>query len=187
MQGIDNELIIRAAEGNAEAFEEIYKLSSAFVYTLTLRITNNKDDAQDVTQDVFIGIYKNLKSFKFKSSFKTWVYRVAVNTAVNAALKTSRDSCRQGDYDTAVQTTHVSDKFGKTIEQEHHEKLLATLLGKLNPDQRACIVLREIEGLNYQEISETLQININTVRTRLKRARRTLSAHAEREVAHHGL
>jgi RNA polymerase sigma-70 factor (ECF subfamily) len=76
----------------------------------------------------------------------------------------------QNEFNTTV------DSVSEKIEEEQHEKVISTLLEALNPDQRACIVLRNIEGLSYQEIAESLNININTVRTRLKRAREKLIA-----------
>ena len=165
---------MRACEGDMEAFEEIYKAASGFVYSVAFRITNSRNDAQEVIQDVFLKIYKNLKSFKFRSSFKTWVYRVTVNTAVNTYRKTSKEMRRRVDGDFAIQFESTPPGTKKTINKEDNEVFLASLLAILNPEQRTCIILKEIEGLNYKEISEVLKININTVRSRLKRAREAL-------------
>lgn len=182
MQDIDNNLIIQVSEGNMEAFEQIYRKTSPFVYSVVLRITNNEEDARDVIQDVFIKIYKKIKSFNFRSSFNTWLYRIAVNTALNALKKRSIEMNRRGDYDIAVETVHDTEHIDKTVEEENQRYLLKSLLEKLNPDQRACIVLREIEGMDYREIAETLHITINTVRSRLNRARLALLAHRNNEV-----
>ena len=83
MQEIERDLIEKAARGDKKAFEEIYCLSSGYVFTLALRVTNNREDAEEAAQDVFVRIYKNLKKFQFKSSFKTWIYRIAINTGIN--------------------------------------------------------------------------------------------------------
>lgn len=176
-----------------EAFEIIYKTASDFVYRTALRITNNRDDAEDVTQEVFIKIYQNLKNFQFRSSFKTWAYRITVNAAINTCKGISKEMDRRDD-DTSLMDRDMDQYASSQIEnpetlidEEDNEKRIASLLETLNPDQRACIVLREIEGLNYQEISEVLKININTVRSRLKRARETLLAYKNSEVITNGV
>ena len=180
MQDISKELLTQASTGDIQAFEEIYRLASSFVYSVALRVTRNADEAKEVTQDVFIKIYNNLRSFRFRSSFKTWLYRITTNTALNALKKSSKDINRRVDYDVALKANDDSATATHAIEMDDNKKLLSSLLDMLNPDQRACIVLREIEGLNYKEISKALSININTVRSRLKRARETLLAHGKR-------
>jgi len=183
LKEIPKHILLRASLGDAEAFETIYQLASGFVYSIALRITNNPEDAQDVTQDVFIKIYKNLKNFKFFSSFKTWVYRITVNTALNTCREISRQISQRADHDSLASHQGEGDPMTEiAAERADHERLIMDLLAVLNPDQRACIVLREIEGLNYREISEVLNININTVRSRLKRAREALLAYRKSEV-----
>lgn len=193
MEEISRNTLMRAAGGDMEAFEIIYKATSDFVYRTALRITNNRDDAEDVTQDVFIKIYKNLKNFQFRSSFKTWAYRITVNVAINTCKGISREMNRRDD-DSSLMDGDVGQYASSqmpephiNIDKEDNEKLIAFLLNTLNPDQRACIVLREIEGLNYQEISEVLKVNINTVRSRLKRAREALLAYKNSEVITNGV
>lgn len=180
MQDISKELLTQASTGDIQAFEEIYRLASSFVYSVALRVTRNADEAKEVSQDVFIKIYNNLRSFRFRSSFKTWLYRITTNTALNALKKSSKNINRRVDYDVALKANDDSATATHAIEMDDNKKLLSSLLDMLNPDQRACIVLREIEGLNYREISKALSININTVRSRLKRARETLLAHGKR-------
>ena len=182
MEDLSTRLIEQAARGSMEAFEKIYKVTSLFVYNVAFRITNNTEDAEEVTQDVFIKVYRNLKNFRFQASLKTWMYRITVNTTMNACKKISKDKGRRADYDIAVKTQYVSGSQEKAIERKENEHAIAALLGTLNSDQRACIVLREIEGLNYKEIADALKTNINTVRSRLKRARQALSAHRKGEV-----
>jgi len=193
LEDISKNILMRASRGDMEAFEIIYKTASDFVYRTALRITNNRDDAEDVTQEVFIKIYQNLKNFQFRSSFKTWAYRITVNAAINTCKGISKEMDRRDD-DTSLMDRDMDQYASSQIEnpetlidEEDNEKRIASLLETLNPDQRACIVLREIEGLNYQEISEVLKININTVRSRLKRARETLLAYKNSEVITNGV
>ncbi len=205
MEDISKNILMRAASGDMEAFEIIYRAASDFIYRTALRITNNKNDAEDVTQDVFIKIYQNLKQFQFRSSFKTWAYRITVNTAINTCKGISREMDQridqgidQSDNDSSFMNRYMNrdrdpDQYTSPpmpeadLDKEDNEKLVASLLAKLNPDQRACIVLREIEGLNYQEIAEVLKININTVRSRLKRAREILLTYKDSEVITNGV
>lgn len=171
MVEISRELIIKASEGDMNSFEEIYRLSSGFVYNVAFRIANNAKDAEEITQDVFIKIYKNLKSFGFRSSFKTWIYRITANAAINFKKRLLKEEDKRVDYEPRLNPEMVNK--GKDYASE---SLVRFLLSRLGPEHRACIVLREIEGFSYEEISNTLGININTVRSRLKRARKKLVA-----------
>ncbi len=176
MNDISEDTIIKALEGSIESFECIYKAYSGFVHNVAFRVVNNIDDAQEVTQEVFLTVYRKLESFNFKSSFKTWIYRITVNLAINYAKKRSKEQSRTVEYEDNKDFEKTIDSTGEKIEREQQEKDISTLLEALNPDQRACVVLRSLEGLSYQEIAESLSININTVRSRLKRAREKLLA-----------
>jgi RNA polymerase sigma-70 factor (ECF subfamily) len=172
---ISNELIQKAANKDLNAFETIYKTTSGFVYNVALNVALNRDDALEITQEVFLKVYDNLKDFKFRSSFKTWVYRVTVNTALNAKKKNLSRTSRQVPYDEAIETTEIHENnVEQDIENKGDREILNNLLESLTPEYRTCMVLREIQGLSYQEIAESLEININTVRSRLKRAREIL-------------
>jgi RNA polymerase sigma-70 factor (ECF subfamily) len=180
MEEISRDIIEQAQAGNMQAFEKIYRAASGFVYNVALRITNSSQEAQEVTQDVFLKIYHHLKDFQFRSSFKTWAYRICVNTALNAYKKISRQTSRREDFDSVIDTQAASvDTRKELLEQEElkeKEEQVESLLAVLNPEQRLVIILREIQGLSYEEISQALKININTVRSRLKRAREALLA-----------
>ena len=171
MENIDRDIIERASNGDMRAFEEMYKKVSAFVYNVALRVTGNTDDADEVTQDAFMKVYKNLKSFRHLSSLKTWIYRITLNTALNSVKASRKHREQRADYDAVTDTVGIEEKVRSSVDLKDKEKAVTALLEELNPDQRACIVLREIEGLDYKEIAEALKININTVRSRLKRAR----------------
>ena len=173
MNNISEDTITKALNGSVESFESIYEEYSIFVYNVAFRVVNNMEEAQEVTQEVFLIVYRKLKSFKFKSSFKTWIYRIAVNLAINHAKKKAKEQNRTVGYNDDDFSKTI-DSFDDGIEREQQEKTISALLESLNPDQRACVVLRNQEGLSYQEIAESLNININTVRSRLKRAREKL-------------
>ena len=175
MQDIPDDVLIKASEGDVEAFEAVYKATAGFVYNVAFRVVANEADAKEVTQEVFWTVYRKLKDFRFESSFKTWVYRITVNGAINYAKKTNKEGSRMVEYD---ENMEVSGTLPETegIDREDQKKVIDSLLKVLNPEQKACVVLRNLEGLSYQEIADVLKININTVRSRLKRAREKMVA-----------
>jgi RNA polymerase sigma-70 factor (ECF subfamily) len=181
MQEIPQDILIRAAEGDIAAFQEIYKVASSYVYNIAYRISSNNEEAEEITQDVFLKIYNHLKHFQFRSGIKTWIYRITVNTTINAAKKRSRELKRRVDFNEDILYQPSSEVLEQRLDKEENEALVNNLLKLLNPQQRACVVLRDIEGLSYKEIAQTLRININTVRSRLKRARETLLSAIKKE------
>ncbi|MFA6636761.1 MAG: sigma-70 family RNA polymerase sigma factor [Candidatus Omnitrophota bacterium] len=176
MLKISDDTIKRAAEGDMEAFEEIYRYSSGYVHSVAYRITGNRQDAEEVTQDVFVRVYRKLGTFGFRSAFSTWLYRIAMNTAINLYRKKSKERGKTIPFDDAV----AADKYGEgkeegnNIDGEDNEKLVRSMLESLPEGQRACVILRNIEGLKYEEVARALGINLNTVRSRLNRARERL-------------
>ncbi len=170
MQDISDDIIVQASEGDLAAFEVIYKAMSGFVYNVALRIICNREDAQEVTQEVFLIMHQKLKEFRFESSLKTWMYRIAVNCALNSFRKTANLKNKFVEYEDTPETV-IDSETHQAIEKEHFNTLVDKALSVLNPKQRACIVLRNIEGLSYEEIAKALGVNVNTVRSNLKRAR----------------
>ncbi|MDD5136004.1 MAG: sigma-70 family RNA polymerase sigma factor [Candidatus Omnitrophica bacterium] len=185
MQNITDEILAKAAEGDIAAFEAIYRATAKFVYNVAYRIVYNAQDAEEVTQEVFLKVHKELKNFRKESSIKTWIYRIASNSAINYSKKMAKEKSRNSEYrDDADQWQAAEAETARR--GQHQREVVETLLRILNPDQRLCVVLRSIEGLSYREIAEVLKININTVRSRLKRAREKLLA-MRREVVKDGV
>lgn len=178
MQPLPKELLVEASKGDMGAFEEIYRATADYVYTIALKITGDRADAEEVAQDVFLKTHRELGKFRFESSFTTWLYRVTVNSAITALRKSARRRSRQAVFDDGIAVEDARNATREAIEKEGNEALARSLLEALNPDQRACIVLREMEGMRYAEIAEALGVSINTVRTRLRRARKALVARA---------
>ncbi len=176
MKALSKEILVRAAGGDVSSFESIYKTYSGFVYNVAIRMTSNQHNAEEITQEVFLTIYRKLKSFSFESSFKTWVYRITVNGSINYLKKISAERHKINQSKMELKQSEGPDQIGKMMNQEYQEKVISSMLASLNPDQRICIILRNLEGLSYEEIAKTLKININTVRSRLKRAREALLA-----------
>jgi len=174
MNNISADILEKSGQGDLSAFEEVYKASSGFVYNVAVRITRNSADAEEVTQDVFMKIYHNLKDFGFRCGFKTWVYRITVNTAINHYRKNKLNEKDRVDYDTAAVTVPASRSTEDELMQKDNETQVNGLLSVLSPKHKTCLILREIEGLSYEEIAAALKIPVNTVRSRLKRARAAL-------------
>ncbi|MBF0253242.1 MAG: RNA polymerase sigma factor [Candidatus Omnitrophica bacterium] len=181
MKDIDSKLIQDARKGDIRSFEEIYKLTSGFVYAVSYRVMGSKMDAEEVTQDVFIRIYDNLDKYEDGTSFKSWIYRITMNISINYYKKAKRRrSYFRDNFDVAVETYGRDSEIEGNIDKEEKDKKIKKLLGVLNTDQRACMVLRVVEGLSYEEIANVLKVKINTVRTRLKRAREKMLSHASK-------
>lgn len=171
MNDISADILRKASMGDADSFESIYKDTADFVYNVALRIVRNSEDAEEVTQEVFLTVHRKLKYFRFESSVKTWIYRITVNRALNLAKKRSRENMKITEYGKEF---HPVTGTAQGVEKD--DRAIDALLGAVDPDQRACLVLRNVEGLSYKEISDALKININTVRSRLRRAREKLIA-----------
>ncbi len=174
MEEISNEVLLKAAGGDVDSFEIIYKATASFVYNVASRVVYNAHDAEEVTQEVFLNVYRKLKYFRGQSSLKTWFYRIAVNCAINYSKKMARGRDRKKEYYENLDPWHTPYKA--TTGGGDHEEAIRAFLKILNRDQRMCVILRNIEGLSYEQIAKTLRININTVRSRLKRAREKLLA-----------
>jgi len=178
---IGEELVIKAKNGDMPAFEEIYRLTSGFVFNVALRIARCHADAEDITQEVFVKMHRSLGQFGFQSSLKTWLYRITVNTAISRCRKNKGETNSITKYKNHLATEPADELFADPMRKKDNETIVADLLAKLDPDQRTCVVLREMEGLAYREIAEILNIPMNTVRSRLYRARETLLELAKQE------
>jgi RNA polymerase sigma-70 factor (ECF subfamily) len=173
-QDEEQQLIERANAGDINAFETIYRRHCGMAYSVAYRITNNRSDAEETVQDVFTSAHRALKTFNGASTLKTWLYRITVNKALNTARKYSKARHHEQAFDHDMSPDDLPNNTDQQVEHNEARERADALLSRLDPDKRACLTLRAVEGLSYQEISAALGININTVRTRLKRAREFL-------------
>jgi RNA polymerase sigma-70 factor (ECF subfamily) len=174
----DWQLVQRALGGDQEGFRELFDRYHRQVLAIAVGMTGNADDAMDVVQETFVRAHKNLGSFLGESSFYTWLYRIAVNVAIDFRRRQSRraeivqvepiDENVSGGEQTADPRTEV----------ERRELGVRILKGidELTPEHKAAIILREIEGLSYEEISKVMQCSKGTVMSRLHYARKKLQA-----------
>src|SRR5476651_1892025 len=125
MEDISKDILIKASQGDMRAFEDVYKASNSFVYNVAFRVVNNREDALEVAQEVFMIIYHKLKGFRFESSFKTWVYRITANHAINFAKKNSR--AKTVPFEEAYGEGAVLSEVHTQMDQEHQSQLVEKL------------------------------------------------------------
>lgn len=175
----DDALIRATLEGDEEAFRELMERYKGRAFGVAVGIVGNGDDALDVVQDSFIKAYYKLKEFRFGSNFYTWFYRLLVNQAIDRWRKASReaavplDEARLGEETAADAVIRPRTPEELTANRELRDAL-GRAIGALPAYHRAVIVLREVEGLSYEEIARTLDCSLGTVMSRLHYARAKL-------------
>lgn len=176
----DLELVQRIQTGDKKSFDILVLKYQHKVINLVLRYVHDHDTAQDVTQEAFIKAYRGLKNFRGESAFYTWLYRIAINTAKNYLVSQSR---RLPDTDIDVEDAEQfsGESALKEYATPEREVLTAEIqmavtqsIDALPEDLRTAIMLRELEGMSYEEIAETMECPIGTVRSRIFRARESI-------------
>ena len=176
----DRELVEQAKRGDQGAFEQLVLDNQNKVYTLALRLVNDRTAAEDLAQEAFVRAWQGLVSFQGGSSFSTWVYRLATNLCIDYLRRQRRRervepvvSLDDADSGWAEPADRDSDPQ-LVLERSERGRALARGLAKLPDWQRQVLVLRELSGLSYQEISSALNIDLGTVKSRIARARLNL-------------
>lgn len=152
--------------GSREAQRQLYEAFHRLVYRLMLRMVG-RDDAPDLTQQVFLQVFRGIEKYSGRGRFDRWLYRVAMNEAYQHLR---RDANRPAQ----PLALEPADPAASGEERTEHRELMERALAQLDPELRSICLLREIEGLSYQEIAEVLDIPAGTVGSRLNRARREL-------------
>ena len=176
----DKEIIERVKNGDKKAYDLLVLKYQQRVINLISRFVKNYADALDVSQETFIKAYKALPNFRGESAFYTWLYRIAVNTAKNHLTVQSR-KITKSDYDVTeieqiegnMTLTEQTTPENLLIKDELQETVLNTI-ENLPEDLKSAIMLREIEGLSYEEIAAVMECPVGTVRSRIFRARETI-------------
>ena len=173
------------AETGQAAFDQIFEQYRSMVFNLTLRILGDREEALDVSQEVFLTIYRKINEFRGESSLKTWVYRIAVNRASNRCRWWNRLR-RRGTVSLDEHLGRLGDKnLLETLESagaSPEETLLARektaeierSLLLLPVQQRVAVVMRDVEGMSYEEIAESTEVSLGTVKSRIARGREFL-------------
>jgi len=168
-----------------DAFNELYDRYSLKVFNYCLAFTGNEDDAKDCTQEIFIRVFKNIRSFRSDAKFYTWLYRIMINNCRDMVRKTSYRKRRimtgtvKEHSDTARvndPSSHYDDPHTVLTRKEMH-KAFCEALQKLQPAFRKVIILRDIEGRSYEEISEITGMKMGTIRSSIARGRYKMAAY----------
>lgn len=180
----DRRLVQRCLEGQEEAFEELVERYQNMVYNLAYRFMGEPQEAEDLSQEVFLKVYRSLKGFRSDSTLKTWIYRITTNMALNRLkwFKRRRNDRQVSiDHERGASLPKMADTLSDSRPgPEHHvhateiQQRLQDALDSISPDQKAVVILRDIEHFSYEEIAETLSINIGTVKSRLARGRSSI-------------
>ncbi len=196
-RGEEDYLLQALREGQDAAYEILIQRFQTPVYNLVIRLLGNPDDACDIVQEVFIKVFRSVGSFKGNSSLKTWIYRIAFNEACNHRRWFSRhkkqEICLESqDGETSGYGDTLPDPgrsaFDLVSDSETHQ-MIEGALATINPAFRAAVVLRDIEGLSYDEIAEVLEVSLGTVKSRILRGRdalkKALALRISPEPSHH--
>ena len=174
----ERELIIRAGRGDAYAFEQLMAAHENKMYAVALRMCGNREDAQDCLQEAMIRVFRAISGFKGQSSFSTWVYRITMNSCLDELRR--RKTRTATSLDAMLENGFAPSDEGDTPEQSslrsEQRRVLERAIAELPEDMRSAIVLRDIQGCSYDEIAQTLNANVGTIKSRISRGREKLRA-----------
>lgn len=179
MEQNDNQLIDAALNGSVSAWEVLVRRHETRVYNLGLRLMHNPDDAMDLTQEVFLGVYRNLYRFRGDAQFSTWLFRIVHNKAIDLIrrrqagpdLETGFDELPEPpDSQTGPQDHYLESEFNTRI---------ARFLSRLPPAQRVIVELKVFQSLTFEEIAPLQNIPVNTAKTRFYTALKNLKSMME--------
>lgn len=178
MEQDDQGLVELAQKGDRDAFRQLVEKYQRRVYSICYGMLKNADDSMDVSQEVFVKVYRYLEKFNFQSTFYTWLYRITVNMCIDHIRKNQR--VKNVEYDDGIareDSDHVMpSQLGlnpdKVYGQKELREKMLVALESLGEKHRTILILREVDGLSYEEIAEVLNISKGTVMSRLFHARR---------------
>jgi RNA polymerase sigma-70 factor, ECF subfamily len=182
----DSVLVQQSQAGDTPSMERLILKYQHRIYNVTLKMCGNADDAAELTQETFVKVIESIEKFKGRSSFYTWLFRIAVNLTLNHCQRSARTATRSLD----VEETDSEGETGQMLKDVLSDDrvvdpavlaqsrelcdLAKRCLLELEEPQRAIVVLRDIEGMDYAQIADVLNIELGTVRSRLSRARGNL-------------
>ena len=185
MNGDDQRLIADCLKGRTAAFGELVRRYQDRLYNTVYRLVGSAEDAQDVVQEAFLHAYQSLDRFKGDSRFFTWLYRIAVNSAISlkrkqrvvVSIRLGREG--QGGPAEPLDNSEFSQP-GRPLERAEEERRIQLALSRMSPEHRAVLILKDMEEQKYEDMAEILQVPIGTIRSRLHRARLELRTLLER-------
>ena len=178
----EQDVIRRVLRGDSEAFSELVAAYQKNVYNIALRLLGSREDAEDLTQETFLTAYRRLGDFRGESRFSTWLCRIASNACIDALRRrkhTDALSLTREDEDAEDAEWEIPDESlapEALLSQKLTRDAVRRGLRELSPEGRQVLILRELEGMSYEEIGETLGLEPGTVKSRIFRARKKLCA-----------
>lgn len=178
----DEELVLKIQAGDRRAFDQLYWKYKDRIIGIIYNVVRNRQDALELSQEVFVRIYQNIHKFRPETHFFTWAYRIAYNIAIDKyrRKKTAKETEYDNDYQINISDADnmLQPALGfspeRACEQAELREQIAAAIDSLSPNQRTIITLREIDGLSYDEIAHVLDIQLGTVMSRLHYARLNL-------------
>jgi len=172
----EQELVLAAQRGDDAAFEELVRAYEKKVYHLALRMCLDSDAAFEVSQEAFLSAWRGLKFFRRDSSFSTWLYRLTSNAAIDYLRRRKRqgDTVSLDDRDAVPDPADPGPSPQRQAENRELGEALSRGLASLSEDHREILLLRELQGLSYDEIAQALSLDLGTVKSRIARARERL-------------
>lgn len=168
----ESQLIDASLQGNSAAFGQLVEMHQHRLYNAMVHFCGNATEAEDVAQEAFVQAYVKLESFQRNSAFYTWLYRIAFNTAVSRKRRQRNEaSVDQVREQAGIEPIDEDDRPGDRMMRDERRALVHAALSLLSDEHRSILVLREMDDCDYEQIAETLEINVGTVRSRLHRAR----------------
>jgi len=182
----DRGLVARAQQGDTAAFDQLVVKYSPRLYGMIYHMTSNKEDANDLMQDVFAKAFRSLSRFRGKSSFYTWIYAIGTNMTLNFLKKRKRRAAWSlDDLDSGIQNDDAMVDIAHSANPRHQsdvnelQKKLNEAMQSLSDDHRAVVTMFDIQGIPHAEISKILKVSEGTVRSRLFYAHQQLQGHLE--------
>jgi len=190
LESKDAELVKAFQAGKKAAFDELVLSHKDKVFNLCYWFVGDYQDANDLAQDVFFKAFKALKNFRFESAFSTWIYRITVNTCKNRLnslqyrlkKKFVRFNNTAAKSNPGVEIVDESSSPEIELRRKEKSRLIQTAINSLSAEKKAVVVLRDIEGLSYEEISSATGFNLGTVKSKLARARQDLREKLKGEI-----
>ncbi len=177
----EHELIEECRKGNLQSFRILISDTSPFVFSVAFRILRDEDLARDIVQETMVTVWQKISKIKSAESYKTWVYRIAVNKCYDHLRKIKKhNELRIDDKTWAIISDHVPEKPDTFLENEEIARLLEFLVRKLSPRQQMVFILSEIEEKNSEEISRITGMSRTLIKANLHYARKRISAMMEK-------
>ena len=172
----EQELVRAAAGGDTEAFERLVRTYENKIYHLALRMCGSSEEASDIAQEAFLAAWRGLPSFRGEANFATWLYRLTSNAALDylRRQKKERGDMSLDDEDLGLDAVDTGPGPQDAAERTEVRAAVAAGLQQLSEGHRQVLVLREIQGLSYEEIADVLEVDLGTVKSRISRARTAL-------------